>query len=99
MEDGMRTDEVWQALEGTRVGMQLTACLRCGSRDGVLRRHHCKHELELYCDWCEEWTGHRISYAEVRAWVETMQSAMVPTTRPLAQFQVELPEVVQGCPV
>jgi hypothetical protein len=34
--------------------------------------------LELYCDWCEAFTGHRISYVQVLAWVEHRSWAGAP---------------------
>jgi hypothetical protein len=62
--------EIWRDLEGRRIELPFRVCLHCDSRDGVLLRHHCKHELEVYCDWCERFTGHRIAYDQVLAWVE-----------------------------
>ena len=62
---------IWQDLKDRRVELPFRVCLYCDGYDGVLRRHHCKHELELYCDRCERWTGHRIAYSQVLALVET----------------------------
>jgi hypothetical protein len=70
--------EIWRDLEGRRIELPFRVCHRCDGRDGVLLRHHCKHELELYCDWCEAFTGHRISYVQVLAWVEHRSWAGAP---------------------
>jgi hypothetical protein len=66
---GTDAKTIWRELEGQRIYSQTTVCLGCRGRDGILRRHHCKNELELYCDWCEEWTGHRLDYNDVASWV------------------------------
>jgi hypothetical protein len=58
----MNTAAVLRELEGRRIYSETVVCLGCRGYDGVLRRHHCKDELELYCDWCEEWTGHRLDF-------------------------------------
>jgi hypothetical protein len=69
----------WQDLEGRRVGTVYLACVSCGGREGILRRHHCQDELELYCDWCEAWTGIRVTKAEVQAWNDGSLSRHVPS--------------------
>jgi hypothetical protein len=71
----MTRQTTWRKLEGTRVETRLTACTNCGARDGVLRRHHCKDELELYCDWCERWTGMRIRREDLLPQVEPANPA------------------------
>jgi hypothetical protein len=70
----MTAEEIRSELEGTRVESASSVCLYCGGHDAVLLGHHCKDELELYCDWCERWTGHRIRIDEARAWVEPERS-------------------------
>jgi hypothetical protein len=70
--------DFWYGLDGARVETRFVACLHCGARDGVMLQHHCKDELELYCDWCERWTGHRITKHQVRAWGETGAGAGAP---------------------
>jgi hypothetical protein len=88
--------DLWQALEGTRQETKFVACLYCGARDGVLLRHHCKDELELYCDWCERWTGYRITEAQVRAWVEPATNR---GRRPAPQEAPLGVQVSRSCPV
>lgn len=87
----MTAEELWQELEGARVQTHSTTCLYCGGHDGILRRHHCKHELELYCDWCERWTGFRVTLDQMRVWVEPRNE-----TRP-AKAQIPV-QWLQGCP-
>jgi hypothetical protein len=65
-----KADTLWHDLEGRRVEATRMVCLHCGGHDGVLRQHWCKDELELYCDYCEKWTGERVRYAEILALVE-----------------------------
>jgi hypothetical protein len=62
--------DAWRELEGRRVTTRYMACITCGGREGVLRRHHCKDELEIFCDYCEEWTGARVTKAQVQGWLE-----------------------------
>ena len=61
--------QLWREMEGKRITAQFRVCLYCDGRDGILRQHHCRDELELYCDWCERWTGLRMTYQQVQAWV------------------------------
>ena len=66
----MKFERLWREMRGRRVTCQFRVCLYCDGRDGVLCQHHCKDELELYCDWCERWTGIRVTYQEAETWVE-----------------------------
>jgi hypothetical protein len=60
----MSPRSILRAWEGRRVEGRF-ACVYCYGRDFVLLRHHCRDELELYCDSCERWTGDRISVADM----------------------------------
>jgi hypothetical protein len=51
-------------------------CSGCGCWDGVLRRHYCRDELELFCDRCETWHGVTVTRDDVRAW---SRSQLLPT--------------------
>jgi hypothetical protein len=73
-----KADAVWRDLERRRVEATRMVCIHCGGYDGVLRQHWCKDELELYCDYCEKWTGERVRYSEVLALVEPEGRGSVP---------------------
>jgi len=70
----IEVQKLFEALNGQRVESRyLYACVYCGAKDGVLRQHWCKDELELYCDRCERWTGDRLTCQDIVNWpVQTL---------------------------
>jgi hypothetical protein len=95
----MTAEEIRSELEGVRVESASSICLHCGGRDAVLLKHHCKDELELYCDWCERWTGHRIRIDEAQAWVEMDKTSHPKSNDGFAQPGVFFSKVSDASPV